>query len=171
MSDLLADLSSWAWARHHNPLSWYIRPLFLVPFAFFAWRRSPLGIAGTLVALVTSMAWFPAPAVPEPAVEAFLQSERAWLSGPWTAAKVALALAVPVSLTLLGAAFWKRSWRLGVAMLVAIAAGKATWSVVEGGQAGEAVLAPALVGLAVCVAAVVGAVAWERRRASAKEAG
>ena len=60
------EVAAWAWARHHNILSWYIRPLFLLPFCFFAYRRSLLGIGVTLVALATSMAWFPAPREPEP---------------------------------------------------------------------------------------------------------
>lgn len=29
----LNELAAWAWARHHNELSWYVRPLFLLPFA------------------------------------------------------------------------------------------------------------------------------------------
>ena len=41
---------AWAWDRHHNSLSWYIRPLFLIPF-YFAYQRSLRAI----------MAWFPAP--------------------------------------------------------------------------------------------------------------
>ena len=50
-------LAAWAWARHHNVLSWYVRPLFLLPLAWSAHRRSPAGTAVTLVGLVTSMAW------------------------------------------------------------------------------------------------------------------
>jgi hypothetical protein len=34
--ELLEGFLSWAWARHHNVLSWYIRPLFLLPFCYFA---------------------------------------------------------------------------------------------------------------------------------------
>lgn len=63
----LNELAAWAWARHHNELSWYIRPLFLLPFAYFSNRRSGWGIALTLVALATSMAWFPAPEHPSAA--------------------------------------------------------------------------------------------------------
>ena len=86
--ELINDVAAWAWARHHNILSWYIRPLFLLPFCFFAYRRSLLGIAVTLVALATSMAWFPAPANPSPAVVEMLDAERDYLFGPWNAAKV-----------------------------------------------------------------------------------
>ncbi len=53
--ELLDEFLSWARARHHNPLSWYIRPLFLLPFCYFAYKRSMWGIALTLLALATSM--------------------------------------------------------------------------------------------------------------------
>ena len=66
MQEWLTELASWAWARHHNVLSWYIRPVFFLPFCFFAYRRSWAGILATLVALATSMAWFPAPTNPDP---------------------------------------------------------------------------------------------------------
>ena len=32
----------WLWQRHHNQLSWYIRPLFLIPFCWFAYRSSSI---------------------------------------------------------------------------------------------------------------------------------
>jgi hypothetical protein len=38
------EFVGWAWERHHNVLSWYVRPLFFLPFCFFAYRRSLLGI-------------------------------------------------------------------------------------------------------------------------------
>jgi hypothetical protein len=36
LTEHLNDFLSWVWARHHNELSWYVRPLFLLPFCFFA---------------------------------------------------------------------------------------------------------------------------------------
>jgi hypothetical protein len=41
--DSLTDFLNWAWARHLNPLSWYIRPLFILPFCCFAYRKSARG--------------------------------------------------------------------------------------------------------------------------------
>jgi hypothetical protein len=61
-----AEFAAWAWARHHNELSWYIRPLFLLPFCYFAYKRSLWGITLTVVALATSMFWFPAPQRADP---------------------------------------------------------------------------------------------------------
>jgi len=109
MPDWIGELASWAWARHHNILSWYIRPLFFLPFCWFAYRRSGLGMALTLVALVTSMAWFPAPARPDPAVIRFLEVERDYLLGEWTAAKVAMSLIVPLTFAALTVALWRRA--------------------------------------------------------------
>jgi hypothetical protein len=34
--EMLTDFLAWAWARHHNVLSWYIRPMFILPFIYFA---------------------------------------------------------------------------------------------------------------------------------------
>ncbi|QIK71545.1 hypothetical protein G7070_03740 [Propioniciclava coleopterorum] len=154
----------WAWQRHHNVLSWYIRPLFLIPYVWFAHRRSVTGMLVTLAALGTSMFWFPAPARVEPWVEEFLAAELAYLNSPWTAAKVLGTLAVPAFLGLLAVAFWKRSWRWGVGVLVAGALGKLLWSVLEAGPSGWAIAAPALIGLAACVAAVLIGVRWRARR-------
>jgi hypothetical protein len=88
-------LAAWAWARHHNVLSWYVRPLFLLPLAWSAHRRSATGIAVTLVGLATSMAWFPAPARVDPRVAEFLRFEQEWLTGEWTGRKVLLAMLAP----------------------------------------------------------------------------
>lgn len=60
-ADALEGFADWAWARHHNVLSWYVRPLFLLPLAWSSHRRSPVGIATTLVGLATSTFWFRPP--------------------------------------------------------------------------------------------------------------
>ena len=74
--DVLNDFLNWAWARHQNPLSWYIRPLFILPFCYFAYKKSVRGIVLTLVAVTSSMFWFPVPATPDPRAVALLDVER-----------------------------------------------------------------------------------------------
>lgn len=155
------EFAAWAWARHHNLLSWYIRVLFLLPFCYFAYRRSVAGIVLTLVALATSMFWFPAPERPDPRALEFLAMEREYLTGEWTAAKVLLGLLVPISLAALGLAFWKRSIVYGLVLINAIVLVKLGWSFYFGDQSGGLTLLPSqLVGLVICNAAVL----YVRRR-------
>lgn len=144
----------WIWARHHNVLSWYIRPLFLIPFCYFAYKRSLAGILGTVFALATSMAWFSAPAGVSESVNQFLEMERQYLFSDWGAAKILMSLLVPASFTLLGAAFWKRSLWFGISVLVFIAVAKMIWSVSFGGESGKSIFAPALIGLGLCIGLV-----------------
>ena len=154
-SGTLDGFLSWAWERHHNVLSWYVRPLFLLPLAFFAYKRSLFGIVLTLVALATSMFWFPAPERVDPTVREFLRFEKEWLIGEWTIEKTVSALAVPLILGLLCLAFWRRSLLWGVIIINAIAVTKLVWGVVDGGGTGWVMLGPALTGLVICDAAVL----------------
>lgn len=160
----LDEFLAWAWEGHHNVLSWYVRPLFILPLVYFSYRRSLSGIALTLVALSTSMFWFPAPERTDPRVEEFLAFEREWLTGAWTAGKVVSALAVPVILGVLCLAFWRRSLLRGLAVINAIAVTKISWGVVDGAGSGWAMLGPALVGLVICDAAVLYAIHRLRAR-------
>lgn len=146
--------SDWIWARHHNMLSWYIRPLFLIPFCFFAYRRSWAGVLGTVFALATSMFWFPKPEAVGEQVTQFLEMEQQYLFGEWGPLKVLMSLLVPGTLFALAAAFWKRSLWLGLSVLVFIAVSKMTWSVAFGGESGKSIFAPALIGLLICVGLV-----------------
>ena len=70
--DSLGDVLKWAWARHHNPLSWYIRPLFILPFCYFA-AEERLGIVITVVAVTSSMFGSQRPPRPNP------RPLRSWL--------------------------------------------------------------------------------------------
>jgi hypothetical protein len=170
--ELINDVAAWAWARHHNILSWYIRPLFLLPFCFFAYRRSLLGIAVTLVALGTSMAWFPAPASPSPAVVEMLNAERDYLFGSWNAAKVFASLVIPATFTALALAFWRRSIAWGLVVINGAVLFKIAWTYAVSGTAGAtAHLVPALAGLVLVNAMVIVASRLvARRRAEARPA-
>lgn len=145
------DFLNWIFARHQNQLSWYIRPLFLIPFCFFAYKRSWCGIFGTVFLLLTSMFWFPMPDVVNDQVNAFLQMEKEYLTGEWVTTKILISLLIPVSLAALGMAFWKRSLWLGISVLVFIAVAKMLWSVAFGGASGSSVIAPAIIGLVICI--------------------
>ena len=151
----LDEFLSWAWERHHNVLSWYVRPLFILPLAYFSYKRSLSGIVLTLVALATSMFWFPVPERVDPRVEEFLAFEREWLTGEWTTEKVVSAFGVPLILGALCLAFWKRSFMWGLFVINAIAVSKLLWGVVDGGGTGWVMTGPALTGLGICDAVVL----------------
>ncbi|TMR91429.1 hypothetical protein [Nonomuraea basaltis] len=164
-AEWLNDLAPWIWDRHHNVLSWYIRPLFLLPFCWFAHRRSLTGIVLTLVALVTSMAWFPAPEDPDPAVLGMLAAERAYLLGDWTLWKVAIALLVPLVFTGLALALWRGSLAWTLVVINGAVLFKIVWTFAFGDVSGAlAHLPPALLGLAVINPIVILAARRLRRR-------
>jgi hypothetical protein len=140
----------WTFARHQNVLSWYIRPLFLIPFCYFAFKHNPFGIALTIFLLLTSMFWFPVPVVITDQVREFLIMEKEYLTSNWTASRILISLLVPLSLGVLAGAMWKQSIKMGIGIVVIIAIAKTVWSVMEGGESGQAVIIPALIGLVLC---------------------
>lgn len=148
--DFLNDFFTWAFERHHNILSWYIRPLFLLPFCYFAYKRSVNGIIITLVALFTSMFWFPKPTIVDPKVEEFLAMEIDYLLGDWNVIKILLSSIVPLTMFALAYAFWRHSWKYGILVINLIAILKVLWSLYAGDGSGVAVILPALIGLVVC---------------------
>jgi hypothetical protein len=161
------EFGAWAWDRHHNVLSWYIRPLFLLPFCYFAYKRSLWGITLTVVALATSMFWFPAPERTDPGAAEFLAVEREYLTSDWSLWKVLLALIVPASFAALAVAFWKRSLVWGLAVINAMVLVKVVWSFYFGEASGGLTLLPsAVVGLAVCDVVILYVVRRMRRRSS-----
>lgn len=145
------EFSAWAFNRHQNPLSWYIRPLFLIPFCFAAWCRSYLGIWLTLFLLLTSMFWFPPPAEIDSRIQAFLLMERHYLIGRHSAIEILWLLTVPLALFALATAFWQRSPRLGLMLLILIAAIKIIWSLLYGNDSGKSIIFPAAFGLLICM--------------------
>ena len=150
------EFAEWAWARHHNVLSWYIRPLFILPFCYFAYKRSLWGIVLTVVALATSMFWFPAPEHSSPAVNEMLASERQYLTANWTLWKVLIALLVPLGFAALALAFWRRSLAWGLAVINAMVLFKIGWTFLFSTEAGAMSHLPAaLLGLVLCDALIL----------------
>jgi len=145
---------NWTFARHHNVMSWYIRPVILIPFIYFSYKKQPVGISATIFLLLTSMFWFPEPALADPAVSEFLAMEKEYLTSGWSMVKVFFAFIVVFSMAGLSYALWQRNKKAGIVILVLIAAGKVAWSVAEGGSSGASIILPAAIGLAVCTAFV-----------------
>ncbi len=161
------EFTAWAWARHHNVLSWYIRPLFLLPFCYFAYKRSLWGIVLTVAALATSMFWFPAQEHSSPAVNEMLASEREYLTANWTLWKVLIALLVPLGFAALALAFWRRSLAWGLAVINAMVLFKIGWTFLFSTEAGAMSHLPAAVlGLVVCDALILYIMRWTRARSS-----
>lgn len=141
----------WAFERHHNILSWYIRPFFILPIVIFAFKKSFAGISASIFALFTSMFWFPVPASYSPQVLEFLAFEMDYLKGTWTVPKIVMSLAVPLFFLILLIAAWKRNWKWLLGVIIAAAVLKFVWSIVFSGEAGISILKPALIGLIVCI--------------------
>ncbi|HEX8508566.1 MAG TPA: hypothetical protein VF635_03590 [Propionibacteriaceae bacterium] len=160
------QLLGWAWERHANILSWYIRPLFLLPLAYFSYKRWMSGILLTLIALATSIAWFPAPAQVQPEIAEFLAFERAWLTSGWTPEKVLSWTVALAGLAAVCLAFWKRSLAYGLVVITTLAVGKMAWGVLVGRGTGWAMLVPALAGLAICTGGVLYAMHRLHRRST-----
>lgn len=146
----LNDFLTWAWARHHNPLSWYIRPLFVLPFCYFAYKKSVAGLLLTVGGVLSSMFWFPAPSEADPRAAAFLAMEREYVTGGWTWAKTAMTALVPVWFVVLGLAFWRRSLIAGLVVINVGAALKVIWSFYFGGDTAWSIVLPVSVGAVVC---------------------
>jgi len=158
------DLLDWAFARHHNQLSWYIRPIFIIPFCFFAFKRSLAGISFTLFCIFTSMFWFPEPTTVDTIVQEFLQYEVDYLTRDWGLGKILLTLIVPLSLTLLALAFWQRNIWFGLSIMAFIAVGKVGWSILFAGDSGKSIIIPATLGLIVCLVFVYLGITRSKRR-------
>jgi len=161
------DFVAWVWARHHNVLSWYVRPLFILPFCFFAYRQSLLGMVITLLALATSMFWFPTPEHASPAVNEMLGAEKAYLTADWTVWKILVALLIPLTFGALGLAFWRRSLFWGLAVVNAAILFKIAWTFLFSTEAGALSHLPAAVlGLVVCDALILYVIRRMRARSS-----
>lgn len=84
----------WAFIRHHNILSWYIRPLFIILIILGALKKSYAIIFVTIFCLFTSMFWFPEPKKVNESVIKFLDFEKNYLTNGWTVDKIFVLLAI-----------------------------------------------------------------------------
>ncbi|MDA2809368.1 hypothetical protein O4J56_01850 [Nocardiopsis sp. RSe5-2] len=160
--DLIADFLSWAWPRHLNPLSWYIRPLFFLPIAYFCWTQRPVGLAVAIVAMLSSFFWFPAPPPGrvDPRIEGVLEMEKQLFADPSWVTWLTLPL-IPAMLGGLCAAFWFRSLGWGLVVINGGLGLKIAWTIANSGADGLATVLPLGLGAAV-MTAVIAVVARRR---------
>ena len=140
----------WVWERHHNILSWYVRPIFVIPYCYFAYKRNLKLLILTLVLFPTTLFWFPAPETVSQNVLQYLEWERDFMLHGSVAQKLLLLFLVIGFLWILALAFWRRSWLFGVAILNAGTGLKIVWSIFFGGTVGYAAILPSIVTLIVC---------------------
>lgn len=141
----LQDILDWAFRRHLNPLSWYIRPLFLLVLVYVAYKRSWKGIIITFVLMMSSMVWFPEPKKIHLQMQKVLEFEQMLLSSP-----VSAVLTIAFMMVFLGfilAAFWKRSLVFGLFLLNVTLVGKVVLSLCFTGENGWAPLGNTIFGL------------------------
>jgi hypothetical protein len=70
------------WRRHHNPLSWALRPVFFVALLISQWKKAPWMALASLIGLATSWFWFPEPKKVPAFIQKSLKGERDWLQKP-----------------------------------------------------------------------------------------
>jgi len=96
----------------------------------------------TLVAVTSSMFWFPAPAAPDPRAAAFLAVERQYVGGPWTLSRIVLTALVPIWFVAVAWGVRRRSW-LGVATVIGSGTVlKVGWSFYFGGENAWVIVPP-----------------------------
>ncbi|MBB4931153.1 hypothetical protein F4561_001973 [Lipingzhangella halophila] len=159
--DLLADFLAWAWPRHLNPLSWYIRPLFFLPIAYFCWKRRPVALTVTMVAMLSSFFWFPAPEPGDidPQMQGVLEMEKQLFADPTWVTWVSLAM-IPVMLGGLCAAFWYRSLGWGLLVIDGALAFKIAWTIANSGSDGLATVLPLGLGALAMTIVIIAVARW-----------
>ncbi len=145
-----ADIGAWVWDRHQNQFSWYSRPLFIIPAAYYAYRRKVWHIIGFMSLLASSLFWFDAPVTVSPSVSEYLEWEKElFFSNDNKLPLVALIFGAFVFLWLFFHAFWLRNLWYGLALVNAGTALKVCVSVVLGQDAGMAAIVPSFSSLLV----------------------
>ncbi|MBP2623891.1 hypothetical protein [Streptococcus oricebi] len=145
---------TWAFERHQNLLSWYIRPILIVPIIYFSYKRQLVGITASIFALFTSMIWFPVPSQTPTLVEEFLTYERQFLQATWSIKEYLFTFLVVSFFILIVRAAWLHSWKLVGLILIATAFLKMLWSYLDSGSAGLTIVLPASLGLIFCLLAL-----------------
>jgi hypothetical protein len=144
----LRKIDNWIWDRHLNPLSWYIRPVLMIPIALAAYFRQSYLLIVSFIAFMTSMFWFNKPQQVNPLAKKALDYERNYLKSNWDLKKVLLSLLVPLGMLAFVQAFWQRSLKIGLIVFNVLVAVKIIWTyIIFDRKTANYHLKPALAGL------------------------
>lgn len=141
----IQTILDWAFERHLNPLSWYLRPIFLIIICYFAYKRSLKGIIITFLLMSSSMVWFPSPETIDPEMKVVLEYEKMLLSNPMTAIVTLFMGVIFVALACI--AFWKRSLTMGLVIVNSMMIGKVVLGLIFTGENGWAPIGTTIFGL------------------------
>lgn len=147
------DFQAWAFKCHQNQLSWHTPILFYSFQFYFFLSATNTWLFVSILALFTSMIWFPVPRTTLLLVKEFLTYEREFLQAGLTGENLFFAFLVLSFFILLIRATWLHSWKMVGLILVVTAFLKIIWSV-DSGQAGLTIIQLALIGLVVCLLAI-----------------
>ncbi len=159
------DIGNWIWERHQNLFSWYSRPLFIIPAAYYAYRQKLWHVIGFMLLLATSLFWFEAPVETPEAVAKYLAWEKQlFFTNENTLPLVILIITVFIFLFWFFYAFWKHNAWLGLVLINVGTIIKIIVSIVFGGEAGMAAIAPSLSSL--FVINIVAWILWRKKSAT-----
>ena len=160
--DVLNDFLNWAWARHAESTQLVYSPAVHSAVLLLCVQEEPLGHGADLVAVTSSMFWFPVPATPDPRAAALLDVERQYVGGPLTLERIVLTALIPIWFVALAWGVRRRSW-LGVATVIGSGTFlKVAWLFREAGSNAWLIIPPVALGTAVC--ACVLSIAYTRVR-------
>ncbi|MDO5088508.1 MAG: hypothetical protein Q4D53_01870 [Leptotrichiaceae bacterium] len=149
------EFFEWAFDRHHNILSWYIRPLFVIPIVIGAYRKSFTLIFISIFSLFTSMFWFPKPDRIDTNVIKFLDFEKNYLMSGWSTDKIFVLIAVILFFIFLIYATWVRKLKLLLIVITVSPLLKILHSVLFSSNSGFSIVKPAVIGVVICIAVIV----------------
>ena len=153
----------WAFERHQNILSWYIRPIFIIPIILGAYFKSFSLIFLSIFSLFTSMFWFPVPDKVDEKVIGFLNFEKEYLTSGWTSEKITIVSVILLFFIFLIYATWKRNWILLVSVILIWAIWKVVHSIFSSGSDGTSIIKPAVIGAIVCIIGVLFIKNWNSK--------
>jgi hypothetical protein len=119
----------------------------------------------TVIAVTSSMFWFPAPATPDPQAARFLAAERQYVTGPVTLGKLAMTALVPIWFAALVWAFRRRAWIGGAMVIAGGTLLKMVWSFRIAGESAWAIVPPVALGTMLCAGVLL--FAYRRRERAA----